>query len=70
MPRKARLDATGTLHNIIIRGIERRRIADDKRGRENFVFRIGSIVSVFEFQRKDLCGFKLNPQLESKEFPG
>ncbi|GBE02171.1 MAG TPA: hypothetical protein ENH01_07125 [Nitrospirae bacterium] len=45
-PRQARLDAPGTLHHIIIRGIERRRIVDDKRDRENFVSRIGSIVSV------------------------
>jgi hypothetical protein len=26
MPRQARLDAAGTLHHVIIRGIERRRI--------------------------------------------
>ena len=45
MPRQARLDAPGTLHHIIVRGIERRRIVDDKRDRENFVSRIGSIVS-------------------------
>jgi len=29
MPRRARLDAAGTLHHVIIRGIERRRIVDD-----------------------------------------
>ena len=37
MPRKARLDAPGTLHHVIIRGIERRPIVDDDKDRENFV---------------------------------
>ncbi len=34
MPRQARLDATGTLHHIIIRGIEQRKIVDDRKDRE------------------------------------
>ena len=29
MPRKARLDAPGTLHHVIIRGIERRPIVHE-----------------------------------------
>ena len=29
MPRQARLDAPGTLHHVIVRGIEKRRIVDD-----------------------------------------
>jgi hypothetical protein len=29
MPRQARLDAPGTLHHIIVIGIEKRRIVDD-----------------------------------------
>jgi hypothetical protein len=37
MPRKARLDAPGTLHHVIIRGIERRPIVNDDKDRENFV---------------------------------
>ena len=32
MPRQARLDAPGTLHHVIIRGIEKRRIVDDQMG--------------------------------------
>jgi len=44
MPRQARLDAPGTLHHIIIRGIEKRRIVDDKRDRNNFISRLGSIL--------------------------
>ncbi|MCP4632091.1 MAG: hypothetical protein GY855_04120 [candidate division Zixibacteria bacterium] len=43
MPRGARLDAPGTLHHVIIRGIERRQIVDDDHDRENFVSRIGEI---------------------------
>ncbi len=43
MPRQARLDAPGTLHHIIIRGIERRRIVDDNRDRDNFVDRLGKV---------------------------
>ncbi len=41
MPRGARLDAPGTLHHVILRGIERRKIIDDDIDRENFVFRMG-----------------------------
>ena len=43
MPRKARLDAPGTLHHVIIRGIERRRIVDNKTDRQDFVSRMGEI---------------------------
>ena len=43
MPRQARLDAPGTLHHVIIRGIEKRRIVDDLIDRENFVFRMGKL---------------------------
>jgi putative transposase len=35
MPRKARLDAPGTLHHVMVRGIERRRIVDDVADRKN-----------------------------------
>jgi REP element-mobilizing transposase RayT len=45
MPRKARLDAPGTLHHIIMRGIEKRRIVDDQKDRKNFVSRMGPIAS-------------------------
>jgi REP element-mobilizing transposase RayT len=41
MPRQARLDAPGTLHHIIIRGIEQRKIVDDRKDRENFLERVG-----------------------------
>ena len=45
MPRKARIDAPGALHHIIIRGIERRRIFADDRDRDNFVGRLGDILT-------------------------
>jgi REP element-mobilizing transposase RayT len=43
MPRRARLDAPGTLHHVIVRGIERRRIVDDVADRKNFVKRLGQL---------------------------
>ena len=45
MPRHARLDAAGTLHHVIIRGIERRRIVDDDQDRSEFVSRLGKLAS-------------------------
>ena len=45
MPCKARIDAPGALHHTIVRGIERRRIFSDDRDRDNFVERLGEIVS-------------------------
>lgn len=45
MPRQARLDAPGTLHHVILRGIEKRQIVDDKKDQLNFVTRMGSIAS-------------------------
>ena len=44
MPRQARLDAPGTLHHIMIRGIERRRIVDDGKDRKNFLERLEKVV--------------------------
>ena len=45
MPRKARIDVPGALHHIIVRGIERRRIFSDDQDRDNFVERLGSILT-------------------------
>ena len=36
MPRQARLDAPGTLHHVIVRGIEKRKIVDDTTDRKDF----------------------------------
>jgi REP element-mobilizing transposase RayT/DNA-binding transcriptional ArsR family regulator len=46
MPRKARLDAPGTLHHVIVRGIEKRRIVSDTKDRKYFVTRMGEISTV------------------------
>ena len=45
MPRKARIDAPGALHHIIIRGIERRKIFRDNTDRNNFLDRFGNILT-------------------------
>ncbi|MGB9439622.1 MAG: hypothetical protein WCB15_16865 [Desulfobacterales bacterium] len=47
MPRKARIDAPGALHHIIIRGIERNAIFKDDSERDPFLDRLGASVSVF-----------------------
>ncbi|NQE45396.1 hypothetical protein C5S31_05165 [ANME-1 cluster archaeon GoMg2] len=43
MPRQARLDAPGSLHHILIRGIERKEIVKDDHDRQNFVYRLVTI---------------------------
>jgi len=44
MPRKARIDAAGALHHIIVKGIERCRIFYDDNDRSNFLKGLGDIV--------------------------
>ena len=44
MPRKARIDAPGALHHIIIRGIERKPIFKDSQDYNNFLNRLGIIL--------------------------
>ena len=41
MPRQARLDHPGTLHHVMIRGIEKKRIVRDQQDRKDFVRRLG-----------------------------
>jgi putative transposase len=45
MPRKARIDAPGALHHIIVRGIERRKIFWDDADRDSFIDRLGRILT-------------------------
>jgi REP element-mobilizing transposase RayT len=45
MPRKARIDAPGALHHVIFRGIERRKIFRDNKDRDNFLERLGTVLS-------------------------
>ena len=44
MPRRARIDAPGALHHIMVRGIERRRIFRDDEDRNGFVDRLGRVL--------------------------
>lgn len=44
MPRKARIDAAGALHHIIVRGIEGRKIFRDDLDRENFLDRLADLI--------------------------
>ena len=43
MPRQARLDSPGTLHHVIVRGIEKKDIVQDKYDRKNMVSRLGAL---------------------------
>jgi REP element-mobilizing transposase RayT len=43
MPRQARLDSPGTLHHVIVRGIEKKEIVSDKYDRADFVKRMGEL---------------------------
>jgi len=45
MPRKARIDAPGALHHIIVRGIDRRSIFIDDADRDDFLDRLGGRLS-------------------------
>lgn len=45
MPRKARIDAPGALHHIMVRGIEKRDIFYDDHDRDIFVKKMGTIIS-------------------------
>ena len=45
MPRKSRIDAPGALHHIIARGIEQKEIFKDDLDRNNFLDRLGVILT-------------------------
>jgi REP element-mobilizing transposase RayT len=45
MPRQARLDAPGTMHHVILRGVERGRIVADREDRQAFVTRRGEVAA-------------------------
>ena len=44
MPRQARLDAPGTLHHVMIRGIEGTQVFQDNQDRVDFISRLGRLV--------------------------
>ena len=43
MPRQARLDATGTFHHVMVHGIEKRNIVNDRTDLEDFLRRMGEL---------------------------
>jgi REP element-mobilizing transposase RayT len=45
MPRRARLDAAGALHHIMVRGINRAAIFNDDQDRQQFLERLGENVT-------------------------
>jgi len=45
MPRQARLDAPGTLHHVMIRGVEGQRIIRDTQDRKDFITRLGKLAT-------------------------
>ncbi len=45
MPRQTKLDAPGTLHHVIVRGIEKIEIVTDNTDRKNFITRLGTLVT-------------------------
>jgi hypothetical protein len=45
MPRGARLDAPGTLHHVMSRGIKGKKIVIDNRDRKNFISWMGDIAT-------------------------
>ncbi|MGD0919212.1 MAG: hypothetical protein ABSB22_22450 [Thermodesulfobacteriota bacterium] len=49
MPRQAWLEASGTLHHVVIRGIERGRIIQDDQDRKHFVSRL---VTLYRRQKR------------------
>ena len=51
MPRKARIDAPGALHHVIIRGIERRKIFRSDLDRMNFLSRLSKLAPETETER-------------------
>ncbi len=50
MPRRARIDAPGAVHHIIMRGIERRKIFRSDPDRSDFIIRLAAIVNETQTQ--------------------
>jgi REP element-mobilizing transposase RayT len=44
MPRKARIDAPGALHHIVLRGIERKAIFKQEQDYQDFLKRLGTVL--------------------------
>ena len=64
MPRKARIDAPGALHHIIVRGIKRRKIFEDDTDRVNFLDRLGKVLSE---TGRNISAWKATDKSQSKK---
>jgi hypothetical protein len=64
MPRQSRIDAPGALHHIIARGIERKKIFQDSVDRDNFLNRLGNILTETQTAVAG-CGGRLQNRTES-----
>ena len=62
MLRKARKDAAGGLHHIIVRGIERRKIFREDEDPVNFKRVVERVAKVFGVERKDVVRPDKQPQ--------
>ena len=60
MPRGPQIDAPETLHHVMVRGIERRRIFESDRDREDFLDRLGRIIQEGGADRKTAIGGATN----------
>jgi len=77
MPRIARLDTPGLLHHVMIRGIERRKIFNDDKDRENFIERLSILLPETRTQcyawsflsNHALCGAPHNVSYVKKGIP-
>jgi hypothetical protein len=56
MPRQARLDSPGTLHHLMIRGIEKKRIILDEQDRKDFVRRLDLLAVEKSWERNQTPG--------------
>lgn len=56
MPRGPRLDAPGSLHHIMVRGIERKKIFESDRDKEDFLARLGKVVEAKREEQPVLPG--------------
>jgi REP element-mobilizing transposase RayT len=68
MPRQARLDAPGTLHHVMVRGIERSPIFKDDQDRQDFISRTGKVAE--ETGTKILAWALLNNHVHLLFFSG
>ena len=59
MPRKARIDALGALHHIVIRGIGGKAIFKNDTAREDFIGRLSSLLQEIDaVASRSVCGHR------------